>query len=388
MATTADIIARIAAKDPRYAHLVPGAGPIPGTPRPAKGDTYPCPGRGADVLREEECKTCGGKVRLKVYSCSMGYGECTVGKKTPGAAGCCRTCPDRPGTARTVPAGKTPVGRSDSGRGSRAAPVQPPPRPPSLGPDHPPPDGRRHCLMHVYPVAGNGVWQRAVAQLAARRGLFTGRIVLAVATGDTLDQPAAVARLAPWADVIRVRNNPGLREVATWGPLWDRLTPHLGSRDAVMYCHTKGATRNVDPGNSCQWWGSMMWSLALDHWPAVARHLTEHPIAGSFLKVGAGFGGSPSAFHYSGTFFWLRADDFLKTRRRVAPPRKWWGVEAWPGVAYTPDEAGCVFHEGVVPTLDLYSPEYWANTIHPEYATWLRQNPPSWEWSPTAATPP
>ncbi|HEX4607412.1 MAG TPA: hypothetical protein VH092_04325, partial [Urbifossiella sp.] len=144
---------------------------------------------------------------------------------------------------------------------------------------------RRHCLMHVLPVAGNGVWQRGLAQLAARRGLFTGRVVLAVATGPAgrpLDDPDAVRRAAPWADVITAANDPARREVATWGPLWDRLAPDLGPADAVLYCHTKGATRRVDPGNSCQWWGSFQWSLCLDHWPLAERQLRAYPITGPF----------------------------------------------------------------------------------------------------------
>ncbi|HEX4608506.1 MAG TPA: hypothetical protein VH092_09895, partial [Urbifossiella sp.] len=62
------------------------------------------------------------------------------------------------------------------------------------------------------------------------------------------------------------------------------------------------------------------------------------------------------------------------------PPAQWWGVEAWPGVAYDAGEAGCLFLKGKVPTLDLYSRAYWAGTVLPEYARWLRQNPPAWPW--------
>ena len=242
---------------------------------------------------------------------------------------------------------------------------------------------RRHCLMHVLPVAGNGVWQRSLAQLAARRELFTGRAVLAVATGSAkkpLDAPDAVRQLAPWADVIEVPNDPARREVATWGPLWDRLAPHLGAADSVLYCHTKGATRSVDPGNSCHWWGSLMWSVVLDHWPLVESQLKAHPVTGPFLKVGYGFGRHAGRFHYSGTFFWTRAADFLARRRKVLPPGEWWGVEAWPGVAYDVAEAGCLFHRGKVPGLDLYNRGYWSGTVMREYQTWLRANPPAWPW--------
>jgi hypothetical protein len=252
----------------------------------------------------------------------------------------------------------------------------------------PKPVPKRHALMHILPVSGNGVWQRSVAQLAARRGLFDGRVVIAVATGSAkkpLDSADRVRLAAPWADVIEVPNDPNRREVATWRPLWERLTPHLSPVDAVLYCHSKGATRNVDPGNSCHWWGSLMWSVCLDHWPLVERQLKTHPITGPFLKLGYGFGPGAGKFHYSGTFFWLKAGDFLTRRRHVAPPEQWWGVEAWPGVAYDPGEAACLFLSGKVPGLDLYSRSYWAGVVLPERAKWLRANPPAWPWMNSGA---
>lgn len=252
----------------------------------------------------------------------------------------------------------------------------------------PPPPPRRHCLMHLLPVAGNGVWQRSLAQLNARRGLFDGRIVVAVATGSAklpLNSPHAVRDFAPWADVIEVRNDPGRREVATWGPLWERITPHLGATDVVFYCHTKGATRPVDAGNMCHRWASFMWSLCLDHWPLVETQLKSHPITGPFFKLGYGFGPGAGRWHYSGTFFWLRAADYLARRRQIAPPEAWWGVEAWPGLTYDAGEAGCIFHRGKVGQMDLYPPWYWSTILLPEYQQWMTLNPPAWPWL-TAAT--
>lgn len=40
------------------------------------------------------CPSCDGKrVELKVFGCAV-HGECTMGKKADGVAGCCRGCPD------------------------------------------------------------------------------------------------------------------------------------------------------------------------------------------------------------------------------------------------------------------------------------------------------
>lgn len=250
---------------------------------------------------------------------------------------------------------------------------------------------RRHAIMHLLPVPGNGVWQRSLDQIRLRRGLFTGRIVVACCTGQykgkSLDPPEMVRSLLPSeAELIEVPNNPTRREGATWKQLWESLWPDLGDSDAVLYCHTKGATRNVDPGNSCQWWASLLWSLALDHWPKTESLLKRYPIVGSFKKVGQGFGNGFGNWHYSGTFFWIQAGDFKEHRYSVAVPSQWWGVEAWPGLAYDHADAGCLFLPGTVPSLDIYSPKFWQKTLRPEFEKWIQKNRPAWPWvtSPSA----
>jgi hypothetical protein len=166
--------------------------------------------------------------------------------------------------------------------------------------------------------------------------------------------------------------------VATWTPLWERVLGDAADNDVVLYAHAKGVTRNVDPGNSCQWWASLAYTLHLDHWPLVAAQLARFPVTGAFKKVGHGF--PRSAWHYSGTFFWVRVGDF-RTRPWQAIDRVWFGTEAWPGTAYHPDEAGCLFLSGVVPQLDLYSPELWTDVVRPRYAEWIQKNPPAFPWS-------
>lgn len=241
---------------------------------------------------------------------------------------------------------------------------------------------RRHLVYHLLPVAGNGAWQRGVDQLRGRWPLFTGTKTVAIMTGQCshpLDTSAAVReQLPPDCSVIELPNDPNLREVVSWIPLWQRVLAAAAPQDAILYAHTKGVTRKVDPGNSCQWWASLLYSLMLDHWPSIARQLGRHPITGAFKKVGHGFAGSRSAWHYSGSFFWARASDFQRRPWRKID-RKWWGNESWPGTAYTAPEAGCLFHEGRVPSLNLYDPRYWP-LVRMEFERWLKRNPPSWPW--------
>jgi hypothetical protein len=258
-------------------------------------------------------------------------------------------------------------------------------------PDEPDPaPARRHVACHVLPVPNNGVWRRSLDQLKLRWRLFTGRKVFAVCTGSfrghPLDSPDDVRDyLPPGAEVVEVPNDPGLREVATWQPLWDRVLDGANPQDCALYCHTKGATRRVDPGNSCQWWASLCWSLSLDHWGLIEKKLARRPVVGPFKKLGYGFGHGYGRFHYSGTFFWVKVGDFRK-RLAVPVPRQWWGVEAWPGLAYDVAEAEELFLSGQVPAHDLYAPRYWGETVRPEYGRWIQQNRPSWPWLNPAPT--
>lgn len=247
----------------------------------------------------------------------------------------------------------------------------------SACPDYAPQSvGKRHLVYHVLPVGGNGTWRRGIDQLRGRWGLFTGTKTVAVVTGPGLDPPADVRDyLPPGCDVVVVENDPNLREVVTWVPLWDRVLSAAADEDAVFYAHAKAVTRPVDPGNSCHWWASLAYSVHLDHWPLVESQLGGYPITGAFKKVGPGFG-SAGDWHYSGSFFWARAGDF-RNRPWRAVDRAWWGTEAWPGRAYAVSEAGCLFLSGTVPSLDMYSPPFWETVVRPRYAEWLKLNPPA-----------
>lgn len=336
---------RLIAKGPQYAALF--AEPDPRLTARVRVEAQAHP-----VRRPLECLNLGKLIARAACACPRrDVRECTAGHGSVTAAGECEVCPDYVAD----------------------------------GPDQFGPVGRRHLVYHLLPVAGNGVWRRGIDQLRGRWGLFTGTKVIAVLTGDVgpfpLDPPDEVrAYLPPGCEVVEVPNHPALREVASWVPLWERVLAAAGDEDAIFYAHAKGVTRQVDPGNSCQWWASLAYSLHLDHWPLVADHLTRYPITGAFKKVGYGFGGSPSAWHYSGTFFWVRAGDFrLRPWRAVEPT--WVGTEAWPGIAYHPNEAGGLFLDGVVPRLDLYSPRFWDHVVRPKYTDWLDRYPPIFPWT-------
>lgn len=242
------------------------------------------------------------------------------------------------------------------------------------------PEPVRHLAYHVMPAAGSFVWKLGIDQLRSRWPLFTGKKVVAVVTGPGLDPPEAVRDYLPAdAELVTAPNSPQLREVATWSLLWDRLLPEIGATDAILYAHAKAVTRPLDPGNMTHVWASLLYSVCLDHWPAVRGLLRRYPIVGAAKKIGRAFPGLASAWHYSGTFFWLRAGEFRRRLARHPMPMHRYGVEAWPGIAYRTEEAGRLVLEGAVSDLDLYDPRKWER-YRQEIARWLQLNPPAWPW--------
>lgn len=224
----------------------------------------------------------------------------------------------------------------------------------------------RHLLYHVYPMKGTGTWQRNCDHILRRLNLFNGRKVVAIVVDEKTDDPEAVKQHMRGCEFIVLENDYMLREVVSWIPLWKSVINLPG---CTFYAHAKGTSRPWNPGVSCHWWADVMYETLLDYWPLVRDSLQSHPITGTFKKVGRGFTGCISQWHYSGSFFWTRNELFRK-RDWKEVPQQWWGSEAVTGVLFKPDEAGCVFHPGTHPGLDCYKPDYMRSRVLPELAAW------------------
>lgn len=247
----------------------------------------------------------------------------------------------------------------------------------------PPPDtlGRiRNLIYFICPIAGNGVWQRNVAQLLKRIDLFNGKRVIGIVTGNVrkrgmrpqrIDSPEEVQSHFPaGCEFVVMPNDRAVGEVAAWRELWSRVLPGE-SGDVTFYGHAKGVTR--PPHSTVHRWTEMLYESTLDYWPLVLEQLREFPVTGSFKKLGYCFPGVPSTFHYSGTFVWWRNAD-LAARAWQYPPRQWAGTEAMPGILYKPEEAGCLFHEAFGSVLNCYSVDYMTRVVEPEYLKWKAEN--------------
>lgn len=236
---------------------------------------------------------------------------------------------------------------------------------------------RRHLAFHIYPAKGNTVWRRAIDQLKNRWSLFNGYKAIAVMQEDHLESFDKVKDYCKGldADVFPLQNDGGLREVKSWGPLWEKILSNANDQDFTFYGHAKGGTRENSPECMTHRWASLLYSLNLDYWPEIEKLLSKYPIVGAFKKNGYGFQRNEGRFHYSGTFYWLRVKDFKEINGKFSPPMVWYGTECWPGMVFDVSQGGCIFGESCQSKLELYSPEYWKTTVQPEMTKWLSTNP-------------
>jgi hypothetical protein len=257
--------------------------------------------------------------------------------------------------------------------GDRLRKVQPVVDPECSNPDRPAlpyeRDVVRHLLFHVGPFSGNGIWQRNVEQVLKRIHLFNGRRIVGIVTGEGLDPPEAVMEAFKGeAEFIVERNNPKLREVVTFVPMFSQVES-VAPNEVVFYGQAKGVTRPADDSTTVHRWTDIMYETLLDHMDIVEPLLERFPVAGSFKKVGRGFQGSASSWHYSGSFCWFRSAELFK-RDWQAIDHRWWGIESYPSLHFTVEEAACVFRQGLVPELDLYDYRYFHEQIVPHYEQW------------------
>lgn len=308
---------------------------------PAMSLAPPCVWFGAPVVdatgkqRKRKCVICPGNVSANIWVCDHPAHETTTIKE-------CQACADRSQ-----------------------------PRPPS-------PELTRNLIYHLMPVANTGVWQWNVEQLRQRWPLFNGRRIIAVvAPGESdpyaLDSIEAVKSEFDGMDAefIEVPNVVGLREVASWGQLFERVASNDPTH-LTFYAHAKGVTAQVNTGVTVHPWTEILYHTCLDYPSLVEGVLGEHPVAGSFLKVGHGFAGSRSDWHYSGSFYWIRSAEVGDAWRKIE--RKWWGVESWPSLAFGRKKAGLLFHQDSQRSLDLYRAEYMERTVLPALKEWRNEN--------------
>lgn len=290
---------------------------------------------------ETACPSCRGSVRLKTFGCSV-HGTCTLHKAAGGLA-CCAQCPSY-----------SPVAPSRTIR-------------------------RRNLLFHLYPLR-DGNWRWHLEQWRPRLGRFNGKRVCAIAFDGRTEPPAFAereCRKAGFDEVLSIENDPSLREVKTFFPMLEAVA-NVNPDEATLYAQSKGVTRNRPKENGDVWmggeWAEALYELYVDAWPQILALLGEYPVAGAFKKRGPVWWESASTWHYSGSWLWFRNRDlFFKDWRRIE--KFWTGIESYPSLHFSIDEAASVLLDEGADKINLYNVENWRDVIDPALREFRARTP-------------
>jgi len=232
----------------------------------------------------------------------------------------------------------------------------------------------KNLIFHAWPNK-RGLWRMSISDIMSRIEMFNGKVCVGISVDENTEDPQEVVKAFEGRiDQVFVSENDGKGEMHSFPKLLESVSTN-DDQHVTFYGHTKASQYEVSSELSVcgQLWGDVMRETCLDYWPVVESILETKAMAGSFKKVGWGFPGIPSDWHYSGTHYWFRNRD-VNIRNYQMSDREWYGTEIWPSILFRVHQAGTIFYDGTVPELNLYSSTYWKNMVAPSFEHWRDRN--------------
>lgn len=240
----------------------------------------------------------------------------------------------------------------------------------------------RHLIYHLCPMGPS--WRWHLEELLPRLGLFNGRRIISIATGEGCADPDAVMELLKGSDLQPhlVANDAHLREMTGYPLLLRELSRYRGPSDAHLYGHAKGASsERVFDG--VREWSRTMLTVLLDYWPAVQRALVEHATVGVYRRRMVLIGHPCCDWHYSGSWRWARNADWF-ARPWDSHEYHWASTETQPGSLFSLRESACLMGEFEHGDTPLYHAAAWNGWAGKARERWFKDNAdslrPAREW--------
>lgn len=198
---------------------------------------------------------------------------------------------------------------------------------------------KRNLLFYIYPIR-NSCWSWHFDKLKQYQAAFNGKRVVVIATDANSVSAKEVRDRAAFLDpqFVEVANEPKFCEVE---PFHVNLA-HFESlnRDEVLfYAHGKGVRHTYFLENVLAW-ADCMYGMNLGCPELIEKIAQNHSAIGAFR--GGPHGGG--AWHFSGTFFWLRHDVLFSGPWKNGYADRY-GVEGFPGRFIPRDQSFCLTPE-------------------------------------------
>jgi hypothetical protein len=197
--------------------------------------------------------------------------------------------------------------------------------------------------------------------------LINGRCFVGIATGPNTDSFETVrAALHPAIECREFINTPeGENQTFRW---LQEICPQQ-QNDILIYCHGKGAQAHTAASGAVRLWAEAMYQTVVFNHDMIRQRITEgYDVVGSFREFGRTILMPRFKWHFSGTFFAVRAKHLVG--RRVAA--KYGGVEAWPGDHFRQWQAWCEFMDNSSHP-KLYNQHSWDSEVSPALVEWWRR---------------
>jgi hypothetical protein len=193
-----------------------------------------------------------------------------------------------------------------------------------------------HFAAHLWPV--RGAWEWHVDRWNEIVQPLEGTcLVVIVVDSSTVDPQEVIDRLDTKFSVLINQNtpqgeNPSFRRI-------QKIIPS-GQNDVLLYAHGKGVRAHTSSSESVRLWTEMMYETILHNQDKVLSKLNDgYRCFGSFRSFGDMPLNPVNKWHYSGTFFAVRAKYLPGTKVK----KGYGGVEAWPGDHIPARYAWCEF---------------------------------------------
>lgn len=286
-------------------------------------------------------------------------GTAQIVKKRKGRAKKCNSCGQRTRRRARGGRGLTMPLMKDQRRLHAACQSAPKPQPNPYT-DTP----TRNMIWHCWPVEG---WRKHIERIHDLAATCEGERIIGLSISPDSATADEVREILGGGFTYLEFENKGRNDATGSGEVQTlrAALPLLDSSDpnsVTVYGHCKGVRSHTRTSEAVHLWCDLMWEMvALNHAQADEAMQAGSQMFGAFRTFGSAPLRPLNGWHYSGTFFQFRTASLLADG---IPPVKggYGGTEAWPGDCIPPQDAACIFADGL-PFKTPYDLKNWVSWI-------------------------